>query len=74
MEANNGYEYKVVKVRKWPGTGAKATERAIARAAQQGWELVHVFPVDGVVSASAVTLRRATEPSHPRASSGVLAS
>jgi hypothetical protein len=61
MEANNGYEYRIVKVRRWAGD--RARQRAISRAATGGWEVLRIHPVDGIVPTDAVTLRRASRKS-----------
>ena len=58
MEANNGYEYRVLKVRGVGPWSKRATRRAVERAAAEGWEIVHTFTVTGFVTTPAVTLRR----------------
>jgi hypothetical protein len=58
MEANNGYEYKIVKGRAWPLGSARALERAVRRASLDGWEVVNEFVVEGALTTPAVTLRR----------------
>jgi hypothetical protein len=64
MEANNGYEYRVMKLRVWSFGSATATERAVRRAALEGWELVHELRVPGLIPTSAVTLRRRLSGQH----------
>ncbi|HEX2236131.1 MAG TPA: hypothetical protein VHK89_07640 [Actinomycetota bacterium] len=58
MEANNGYEYRVVKVRAWLGSLERASERATERAAAEGWEAVNAFQIEGSLRAAALVLRR----------------
>jgi hypothetical protein len=58
MEANNGYEYRVLKVRRLSLSPRRAAERAVARASAEGWEVVSRALLDGVVAVPVVTLRR----------------
>ena len=60
VEANNGYEYRVVKVRSALWRRHKAAQRAIARAASEGWEVVSTSTIEGVAPIPIVTLRRTT--------------
>jgi hypothetical protein len=66
MEANNGCEYRIVKVRAWLGSRERAADRATARAAADGWEAVNGYELPGPLRTSALVLRRrvAEEP-HP---------
>ena len=74
MEANNGYEYRVVKFRTWAGGVDRATRRAVVRAEAEGWEVVRAFPLEGVPFTQALALRRAPEarlgPEGARAAAG----
>jgi hypothetical protein len=58
MEANNGYEYRIVKVRNLGFNAQRATERAVERACRQGWEVINTSLLEGVVPTPVVTLRR----------------
>jgi hypothetical protein len=65
MEANNGYEYKVVRARlPWPKN--RAAEKLAARARAQGWEIVNRFVVPGLAATPAVTIRRPVASDPPR--------
>ena len=58
MEANNGYEYRIVKVRTVRRRADRATERAIERAATEGWEVVSTSSIEGLLTIPVLTLRR----------------
>jgi hypothetical protein len=60
VEANNGYEYRIVRVRA-PWFQKRAAQRLLARAGREGWEVVHSFIVDGLVASPAFTLRRSID-------------
>jgi hypothetical protein len=67
MEANNGYEYKVLKVRHLGFGIPRATERAIKRATAEGWSVVNISYIDGLVTTPVVTVKRpqTTPPGRP---------
>jgi hypothetical protein len=73
VEANNGYEYRVVKVRAWLGGVERACERATGRAAAEGWEVVNNLPVEGPLRAAALVLRRPVGDGAPAVADAVAA-
>jgi hypothetical protein len=58
MEASNGYEYKVVKVRPWSPLRERARDRVARRASQDGWEVVNSFEIEGLIRTPVLVLKR----------------
>ena len=64
VEANNGYEYKIVKGRPWSLSKRRAAERLVARAVSQGWEVVNTSLLEGWFDTPVVTLKRRVGSDH----------
>jgi hypothetical protein len=58
MEAANGFEYRVLKIRSLGFNAPKAVARARQRAAGEGWEVVSESVLGGIVATPVLTLRR----------------
>jgi hypothetical protein len=58
MEAANGFEYRVLKIRGLGFNAPKAVARARQRAAGEGWEVVSESVLGGFVTTPVLTLRR----------------
>ena len=58
MEANNGFEYRIVKVRSLRFTAGRAVDKAVRRAGAAGWEVINTTRLDGVVVTEVLTLRK----------------